>query len=89
LVEQVPHGVDPRTSVNEGLFTLPYDKIIDEECISSFQIGHLRDSEGYSKTWFDEEQVSKDTGFYYYNLEVPTTIGDNSQIYFTVESSYP
>lgn len=88
LVAQVPLGVDPRNSVNNGIFVLPYDKIINEECISSLQIGHLRDSEGYTKTWFDEEQVSKETGFYYYNLNVPTTVESGSHIYLTVESYY-
>ena len=67
---------------------MPYDKIIDEECISSLQIGHLRDSEGYTKTWFDEEQVSKDTGFYDYELTIPSTIQAESYIYLTVESYY-
>ena len=47
LVEQVPLNIDPRTSADDGLFVLPYDKIIGEECISSLQIGHLRDSEGW------------------------------------------
>lgn len=49
----------------------------------------MRDSEGYTKTWFDEEQVAKETGFYYYDLTVPSTIQDNSHIYLTVESYYP
>jgi hypothetical protein len=35
LVEQVPLNIDPRTSADDGLFVLPYDKIIGEECISS------------------------------------------------------
>ena len=89
LANQVPFDIDPRTSANDGLFTVPYDKIMNEECISSFQIGHLRDSEGYTKTWFDEEQVSKESGFYYYNLALPDIMAsDTSHIYLTVESYY-
>jgi hypothetical protein len=30
LVAQVPFGIDPRTAWDDGLFTLPYDKIINE-----------------------------------------------------------
>lgn len=88
LANQVPLGIDPRTSANDGIFAMPYDKIINEECVSSLQIGHLRDSEGYVKTWFDEEQVSKEEGWYHYDLVVPDTIGADSHIYFTVESYY-
>ena len=61
LVAQVPHGIDPRTDHKDGLFTVPHDKIINMVCLSSLQIGHLRDSEGYNKIWFDEESVSKKT----------------------------
>ena len=42
LVAQVPFGIDPRTSRNEGIFTVPYNKIINEECITSLQLGHMR-----------------------------------------------
>ncbi|MGB1604034.1 MAG: hypothetical protein ACPIOQ_65485, partial [Promethearchaeia archaeon] len=38
LASQVPLGVDPRTSVDDGIFALPYDKIINEECISSLHL---------------------------------------------------
>jgi hypothetical protein len=55
LINQVPLGVNPTTDQNKGLFVVPHDKIMNEQCISSLQIGHLRDAEGYNKTWFDEE----------------------------------
>ena len=61
LVAQVPYGIDPRTDYEDGLFTVPHDTIINGVCLSSLQIGHLRDSEGYNKIWFDEESVSKKT----------------------------
>lgn len=88
LVAQVPFGIDPRTAYNDGLFTLPHDKIINEACISSLQIGHLRDSEGYNKIWFDEENVMKETDFYYYDVTIPTTHDATSYLYLTVESYY-
>ena len=58
------------------------------ECISSLQIGHLRDSEGYNKTWFDEENVVKDWSIYAYNLTLPTTFDPTSYLYFTLEAYY-
>ena len=59
----MPFGIDPRTSFSEGIFTIPVSKLVHEatysECIPEFTIGHLRDSEGYNKTWFDEDKVDK------------------------------
>ena len=88
LVAQVPYGIDPRTSVDDGLFTVPHDKIINMVCLSSLQIGHLRDSEGYNKMWFDEESVSKELTSYYYYVTIPTTHDMTSNLYFVVESYY-
>jgi hypothetical protein len=30
LVAQVPFGIDPRTSKNNGIFVIPHNKIIEE-----------------------------------------------------------
>lgn len=60
LVSQVPYSIDPRTSRDQGIFTIPYSKIINEECITSLQVGHQRSSEGYNQLWFDQEYVSRD-----------------------------
>ena len=67
---------------------MPYDKIINAECITGLQIGHLRESEGYVKTWFDEEQVPKQTEDFHYTVTVPSSVGADSDIYITVESYY-
>lgn len=53
LVSQVPLSIDPRTSINDGVFVMPSKYLMESTCISSIQIGHLRDSEGYNSTWFD------------------------------------
>jgi hypothetical protein len=86
LAAQVPLGVDPRRDYNKGLFTIPYTHIIDEKCVSSFQIAHLRDKEGYNKTWFDEEIVPRETVYNYYEVTIPSTVPANSYLYFTVET---
>lgn len=71
------------------MFTIPYDETILERCIQTFTIGHLRDDEGYTKTWFDEENVVKDESIVYnYYVTLPQTIDANSDIYFTLESFY-
>jgi hypothetical protein len=45
----------------------------------------LRDSEGYTATWFDEEAVTSESEEYYYNFVAPVA---NSYLYFTVESFF-
>ena len=84
----MPYGVDPRTSRNEGLFTVPYHIIINEKCLSSIQIGHMRTKEGYNKMWFDQEYVSRDLEQFYYYLTIPKDIPENAYLYFTVGSYY-
>ena len=85
LVAQVPHGVDPRTSVNDGVMAMPSKNLMETTCISSIQVGHLRDAEGYTSTWFDEEAVVSDSKEYYYKFTAPIA---NSYLYFTVDSFY-
>lgn len=48
-------------------------------------MGHLRDAEGYSSTWFDEEAVVSESQEYYYKFTAPVA---NSYLYFTVESFF-
>jgi len=85
LVDQVPLSVDPRTSASDGVFAMPSSLIIGETCISSIQVGHLRDDEGYTRTWFDEEAVSYEDQAYYYYVDAPV---EDSYLYFTVESFF-
>ena len=35
LVAQVPHSVDPRTSVDDGVFVVPSSILMGGDCISS------------------------------------------------------
>ena len=57
LVAQVPNGVDPRTSESQGIFIMPIKHLVGGKCVSSIQIGHFRESEGFKYTWYDEEEV--------------------------------
>jgi hypothetical protein len=59
---------------------------LNEECISTITIAHLRDSEGYNKTWFDEENVPRDTVYNNYFLTLPAGGIGGSYLYFTVET---
>ena len=85
LVAQVPLSVDPRTSVDDGIMVMPSSNLMDTQCISSVQVGHLRDAEGYTSTWFDQEAVTSNNEEYYYSFTAPV---DNSYLYFTVESFF-
>jgi hypothetical protein len=49
------------------------------------ELGHLRDDEGYTSTWFDEEAVSDQDATYYYTVVAPVA---DSYLYFTAESFY-
>lgn len=57
LVSQVPWGVDPRTDVNLGLFTMPMSEFSETEegynCVFNYEIAHYRAEEGYSMDWYD------------------------------------
>ena len=52
-------------------------------CFSSYFIGHLRDSQGYVTTWYDEEKDDGTKKTYTFN---PGVVNDT--IYATVEN-YP
>lgn len=85
LADQVPLSVDPRTSESDGVFVMPSSNLIDETCLSSIQVGHLRDDEGYTRTWFDEEAVSYEDKTYNYYVTAPV---EDSYLYFTAESFF-
>ena len=69
LVAQVPWGVDPRTSVEDGLFTMPmseFSKTTDGyNCIFNYEIAHHRASEGYSGDWYDAIDMDEQYDDYY------------------------
>ncbi len=52
-------------------------------CITDFEIAHIRDSEGYSGDWYDAESMDEEYHSYY--ITVPKNDG---VLYFTVESYY-
>lgn len=58
VTNQVPNGVDPRTSNKVGIFVMPIKYYISGQCISSVQVGHVREKDGYKYTWYDEEQLN-------------------------------
>jgi len=52
-------------------------------CFQNFQIGHLRDDEGFVSTWYDKDDASSGTQIYHFS---PGKIDDT--LYFTTEN-YP
>ena len=50
---QVPHGVDPLTSQDEGIFFVSHNDFLT--CFYDFQIAHYRDNDGYTDDWYDKE----------------------------------
>ena len=53
MIRQVPYGVNPTSTLQQGLFVMPIDKFLDDRCFTSYDIAHLRDSEGYQTTFYD------------------------------------
>jgi hypothetical protein len=62
---------------------MPMSTFGDTGCITDYEIGHLRDSEGYSGDWYDAE--SMDEAYHSYYITVPANDG---ALYFTVETYY-
>jgi hypothetical protein len=87
LKAQVPFGIDPTTSHNDGIFTMPMSTFGNTangySCIYNYEIAHMRDSEGYSGYWYDAE--SMDEAYHKYYITVPANDG---ALYFTVETYY-
>lgn len=77
-------GIDPRTSYTRGIFVVPIEKIIKGLCFSDIQIGHIRESEGYSDTWFDVDNA--ESGKSYYFKFRPSKV--DGHLYFSAESYY-
>ena len=67
LILQVPWQTDVRIQQEtEGLFVVPINKLIGTDCISDYQIGHLRESEGYQDRWYDMENDDEEMKSYIY-----------------------
>lgn len=83
-VDQVPLGIDPTDTETHGIFIAPYTVYLEgSECFSDFQIGHYRDGEGYSTTWYDALDMEDGVTDFYF-----TTTDDTSDLYFSAESYY-
>ena len=87
LKTQVPFGLDPTTSHNDGIFVMPMSTFGQTansyNCIYNYEIAHYRDGEGYSGDWYDAENM--DEAFHNYYITVPKYDG---ALYFTVETYY-
>mmetsp|Transcript_16497 Transcript_16497/g.28016 ORF Transcript_16497/g.28016 Transcript_16497/m.28016 type:complete len:109 (-) Transcript_16497:477-803(-) len=81
FIAQVPHGIDPTTSHQQGIFFVEHSDLA--ECFSFYQIGHYRDEEGYKDTWYDQEL---DLGFVTQHKVTPSE--KRGDLYFTVETYY-
>merc|ERR1719498_1291578 len=83
LAAQVPYGFDPMNTNNaeSGLFVAPIEALLNGHCFDMYDIGHLRDDEGFVETWYDEIGDDESTNYYYFT---PDTF--DSDIYFTAES---
>ena len=78
---QVPYGVDPSTSWENGIFFIPDSDF--HLAMEYFVVGHHRESQGYSSKWFDQED--DDGEKHTYVIDVPKVEG---YLYFTVETYY-
>lgn len=98
LIAQVPFGLDPTTSADIGIFVMPITLFANRniDCVTDYQIGHLRTGEGYTDDWFDVEDENNYQGFtgeypsndetqQEFSITVPRNNGD---LYFTAESYY-
>lgn len=85
LVSEVPFGIDPRTSDVDGIFVMPISTFTDtsQDCIYSYEIAHVRTSEGYIRTYYDQENDDGSMKDYY--VTVPAADGG---IYFMAETYY-
>ena len=62
----MPHSFNPKTAnpSNTGVFVVPFEAFNDNNdvgyCFIDLQIGHYRDNEGYSDTWYDVIDANED-----------------------------
>ena len=80
-LRQVPLGIDIRRSHTDGIFAI--ESVDFLRCFYDYQIGHLRQSEGYVDTWYDRE--NDDGTEKSYKFQPPYRRGD---LYISVESYY-
>lgn len=79
-ISQVPYGVDPTNSHEDGIFIVDADLFM--EMFEYVYVAHNRDYEGYSGDWYDVEE-GEDKSYFY--VTVPENDGD---LYFSAETYY-
>ena len=80
LVAQVPLGIDPRKVQSpDGVFVVQSSDF--NKCFEGYFIGHIRDSEGYVRTWYDND---KDDGTQKTFTFSPGSVNDT--VYISVEN---
>lgn len=85
LVAQVPWSVDPRTSDSDGIFVMEISDFVNTgiNCLTNFEISHVRASEGYTDAVYDmEDDDGTSTNFY---VTVPASDG---ALYFSAETYF-
>ena len=60
---------------------VPIENLIGEDCFHSYNIAHMRDTEGYRNTWYDKEDDEDNVWSSYEFTTYPTI---QSDIYFSV-----
>ena len=80
-MRQVPLGIDIRKSHKYGIFAI--ESVDFFRCFYDYQIGHLRQNEGYVDTWYDQENDNGSEKAY--KFQPPYRRGD---LYISVESYY-
>lgn len=87
LVNQVPWGIDPRTSYSDGIFVMDTADFIayssSYSCITNYEISHYREAEGYSDNIYDSEDDDGELKSYY--VTIPASVG---ALYFSAETYY-
>ena len=82
-IAQIPLGVNPKLSqIPDGVVVMPISQLTT--CFAYFYIGHLRDNQGFVRTWFDQENAADKTTYTY--TWSPNKIVDT--VYISVEN-YP
>lgn len=78
----MPLGVNPSLAqVPDGVTVMPVSLM--PTCFSKYYIGHLRDGQGFVRTWYDQDKATETATTYTWN---PAVINDT--VYFSVEN-YP
>jgi len=83
---QVPLGVDPKSSNTKGIFIAPASILKgDVGCFILVNIAHLRDKEGFKHQWYDNDNLAEDNMMQEYTI-VPKS--SNDDIYVMAEQYY-